>query len=149
MSGRPARPSVRQAPNARLVARLPRPARVLLGLLAACVIGAALVAPVVLTGGSGVQPCAQTLRYAGSEYTTRQVQPSAFAQAIALGVGVASGCTTTPSNVDVRSIYDVKPGLAIALATDQSSIYVRRGTCLRASQSGLLSCLRTTQRASQ
>jgi hypothetical protein len=116
---------------------LPRRARILLGLTAAFVLAVVLVAPVVLRNSGGKQ-CAKTLEYGGRAYTARAA--SSFVQSIAIGVGVASGCGTTPANVNVRSLAGIRPARAIAVATDQSSIYVRKGLCRSASS--LLGCLR-------
>ena len=114
--------------------------RVLVGLLAALAIAAALVAPVVLSGGSGGAPCAATLAFRGSTYVARPV--AGFVQAIAIGVGVTHGCGAAPANVDVRSLSGVEPARAIAVSGDESSVYVRRGVCASAARDRLLACLR-------
>ena len=123
-------------------AGLPRRARLLLGLLAALVIGAALVAPVVFRNGSGGSTCAKTLAYKGVEYTARTVPATAFVQSIAIGVGIASGCGSTPANVNVRSVTGIRSTVAIAVPTDQTSIYVRKETCAGVAGARLLPCLR-------
>jgi hypothetical protein len=111
--------------------------------MATLIIAAALVAPVVLRGGgSRAKACAHTLLYQGRQYVARQVGPKQAVQAIAVGVGVTSGCGASPSNVDLRSLAGVKPTDAVALAADQSSIYVRRGLCSASSSRELLGCLR-------
>ena len=132
----------RPAARRPLWAGLPRRARLLLGLLAALLIGAALVAPVVFRNGSGGSACAKTLAYQGVEYTARTVPPTAFVQSLAIGVGVASGCGSTPANVNVRSVTGIRSTLAIAVPTDQTSIYVRKGTCAGVAGARLLPCLR-------
>lgn len=113
--------------------------RLLLGLAAAVAIGAALVAPVVLSGGSRGKPCAATLLFRGSTYTARDA--SGFVQAIAIGVGVTRGCGIAPQNVNVRSLAGVTPSRAIGVSGDESSVYVRRGLCAAASSGSLLRCL--------
>lgn len=126
--------------------RLPasRRTRVSLGVLAAAILATVLVAPVVLNGGSGAgASCAETLSFRNRDYTARRVGDVAFVQSVAIGVGVASGCGTQPSNVDVRSVQGLKPTVAVAVPTDQSSIYVRRGTCSGLAGSALAACLRT------
>ena len=132
----------RPASRRPLWAGLPRRARLLLGLLGALAIGAALVAPVVFRGGSGGSTCAKTLAYQGVEYTARTVPATAFVQSTAIGVGTASGCGSTLANVNVRSVTGIRPTVAVAVPTDQTSIYVRRGTCAGAAGARLLPCLR-------
>ena len=134
--------SGRPAPRRPLWAGLPRRARLLLGLLAALTIGAALVAPVVFRNAPGSSTCAKTLAYQGVEYTARTVPATAFVQSIAIGVGIASGCGSTPANVDVRSVTGIRSTVAIAVPTDQTSIYVRKGTCAGLAGARLLPCLR-------
>jgi hypothetical protein len=119
--------------------RLPRQAKIALGLVAALVIAIALTAPVAFRG-SGGKPCAKTLAYKGGDYTARAA--SSFVQSVAIGVGVASGCGTQPANVNVRSVAGIEVPRAIAVATDQSTLYVRKGLCVRASGRALLACLR-------
>jgi hypothetical protein len=114
--------------------------RLVLGLVAAVVVAAVLVAPVVLTGGPGGKPCAATLLFRGETYTARDAA-GGFVQAIAVGIGVTHGCGTTPANVNVRSLAGVAPSRAIGISGDQSSVYVRRGVCARASADLLLHCL--------
>jgi hypothetical protein len=123
-------------------AGLPRRARLLLGLLAAILIGAALVAPVVFRNGSGGSTCAKTLAYKGVEYTARTVPATGFVQSIAIGVGIASGCGSTPANVNVRSVTGIRSTVAIAVPTDETSVYVRKGTCAGVAGARLLPCLR-------
>jgi hypothetical protein len=113
---------------------------VLLGLLAAGVIGAALVAPVIISGGSS-SGCSTSLYYLGNPYTAREIAGVPPVQAIAIGVGVTRGCGTQPENVDVRSLAGVKPSRAIAVSGASSSIYVRRGICRRVSARMLLACV--------
>ncbi len=132
----------RPAPRRPLWTGLPRRARLLLGLLAALVIGAALVAPIVFRNAPGSSTCAKTLSYKGVEYTARAVPATAFVQSIAIGVGTASGCGSTPANVNVRSVTGIRPTRAVALATDQTSIYVRTGTCAGVAAARLVPCLR-------
>jgi hypothetical protein len=71
-----------------------------------------------------------------------RVGPKQVVQAIAVGVGVTSGCGASPSNVDLRSLAGVKSTDAVALAADQSSIYVRRGVRSASSSRELLGCLK-------
>jgi len=133
----------RPAPRRPLWAGLPRRARLLLGLLAALLVGSALVAPVVFRKAPGSSTCAKTLAYKGVEYTARAVPATAFVQSIAIGVGIASGCGSTAANVDVRSVTGIRPTVAIAVPTDQTSIYVRKGTCTGVAAARLVACLRT------
>jgi hypothetical protein len=118
--------------------------RLLIGALAAFVIGGVLVAPVVLRGdGSpGGPACASSLLYRGRLYVARAAGAAPVVQAIAIGVGVTRGCGVSPANVDLRSLAGVEPSVAVGLPADQSSIYVRRGVCPSASSAGLLACLR-------
>jgi len=113
---------------------------VLVGLVVAVVIAGALVAPVVLSGGSGGAPCAATVAFDGSTYLARPV--GGFVQAIAIGVGVTHGCGVAPSNVNVRSLSGIDPVRAVGVSGDQSSVYVRRGVCAAAGRDALLACLR-------
>jgi hypothetical protein len=114
--------------------------RLVLGLAAAVVIAVVLVAPVVLSGGSGGKPCAASLLFRGRTYEARDA--SGFVQAIAIGVGVTRGCGAAPANVNVRSLAGVAPSRAIGISGDQSSVYVGRGVCARASTDLLLRCLK-------
>ena len=132
----------RPAPRRPLWAGLSRRARLLLGLLATLTIGAVLVAPVVFRGSSAGSTCAKTLVYEGSEYTARAVPATAFVQSIAIGVGIATGCGSTPANVNVRSVTGIRPGVAIAVPTEQTSIYVRTGACTGVAAARLVRCLR-------
>jgi len=132
----------RPAPRRPFWAGLSRRARLLLGLLAAIAIGAALVAPVVFRNSPSGSTCAKTLAYKGVEYTARTVPATAFVQSIAIGVGIASGCGSTPANVNVRSVTGIRPTVAIAVPTDQTSIYVRRGACAGVAAARLVPCLR-------
>ncbi len=121
---------------------LSRRGRLLIGACAAVVIAIVLVAPVVLlTGSSGTKPCAQSLLYERHEYTARAVASSGVVQGVAIGVGVTSGCGAAPSNVNIRSLRGVKPAVAVGLSADESSIYVRRGVCTKASPAGMLGCV--------
>jgi hypothetical protein len=133
----------RPEPRRPFWAGLPRRARLLLGLLAALAIGGALVAPVVFRTASGSSRCAKTLAYKGVEYTARVVPATAFVQSIAIGVGIASGCGSTPANVNLRSVTGIRPTVAIAVPTEQTSIYVRSGTCAGVAAARLVPCLRT------
>jgi hypothetical protein len=119
--------------------RLPRRARIALGLVAALLLAIVLIAPVAFRG-SGGKPCAKTIAFQGSAYTARAA--SSFVQSIAIGVGIASGCGVAPANVSVRSVTGIAPARAIALATDTSTIYVKRGICSGVSRTALLACLR-------
>ncbi len=114
--------------------------RVIVGLATAVVIGAVLVAPVVLSGGSSGKPCAASLLFQGRTYVAHEA--SGFVQAIAIGVGVAHGCGVPATNVDVRSLAGVPSSRAIGVSTDQSSVYVPRGVCAGATADTLLGCLR-------
>jgi hypothetical protein len=117
--------------------------RLVLGLLAALVIATVLVAPVVFRNAPGSSTCARTLTFQSVEYTARAVPANAFVQSLAIGVGIASGCGSTPVNVDVRSVAGIRSTVAIAVPTDQTSIYVRRGTCAAVAAARLVPCLRT------
>jgi hypothetical protein len=135
-NGSKPRPPVRRLPGSRRV-------RLAVGVATGLVIAGVLVAPVVLLGtGSGTKtaPCSAKLLYKGNRYTARQTD--SVVQAIAIGVGVASGCGTEPSNVNLRSLPGVKPAVAVALASDASTVYVRAGLCLHATGSTVLPCLR-------
>ncbi|MHB8651339.1 MAG: hypothetical protein ACYDBR_14380 [Gaiellaceae bacterium] len=112
--------------------------RVALGLVAAFVVFIVLIGPVALSGGSG-KPCAKTLRYAGATFSARPVAASEYVQSEAIGIGVASGCGTTPANVDIRSLLGISPALAVALPTESSTLYVRKGRCTN--NATLLTCL--------
>lgn len=115
-----------------------RGVKVVLGLVAAAVLAAVLVAPVALRdqGGNG---CSKTLAFRGATYTARRLD--GFVQSIAIGVGVASGCGTRPANVDIRSVLGIAPARAIALPADDTSVYVRRGLCGAVAESRLMRCL--------
>jgi hypothetical protein len=120
---------------------IPRSLRLLIGAVSTLIIALALVVPVVLhERGTGRRACARTLVYQGHLYVARQVPQ--VVQAIAIGVGVARGCGASPSNVNIRSVAGVKSTDAVALAGEQSSIYVRRGMCSASSSRELLECLR-------
>ena len=112
----------------------------LAGLVVAIAIAGALVAPVVLSGGSGGAPCAAALDFRGQVYAARSV--GGFVQDVAVGVGVTHGCGLAPTNVNVRSLAGVDPSRAIAVSGDQSSVYVRRGLCASDASAALLACLR-------
>jgi hypothetical protein len=113
---------------------------VLVGLVAAGVIGGVLVAPVIISGGSSTG-CSTSLYYLGRPYTAREVAGAPPVQAIAIGVGVTRGCGTKPESLDVRSLAGVTPSRAIGVSGASSSIYVRRGICPRASARTLLACV--------
>lgn len=112
----------------------------LAGLLAAGVIAGALIAPVIISGGSS-GGCSTSLYYRGRPYVAREIAGAPPVQAIAIGVGVTRGCGTKPENVDVRSLAGVRPSRAIAAAGASSSIYVRRGICPLAAPRALLACV--------
>lgn len=115
--------------------------RIAIGLAGALALGLVLVAPVALRGGGGA-PCAATLRYAGREYSARQLEGAAVVQSLAIGVGVVSGCGAAPANVDVRSVAGLSPALALALPTETDTLYVARGRCEGTRGAALLGCLR-------
>ena len=121
--------------------RLPRGVRVLVLLAGAFVLGVVLVAPVVLRGGGGAS-CRRELRYAGRTYTSRDLGGARLVQAIATGVGVASGCGASPENVDVRTLSGIPRGLAVALPTESDTVYVARGRCAAETGRPLVACLR-------
>lgn len=132
-----------QPPRGPLGAAISRRGRFLIGGVAAVVIAAALVAPVVLMtgrGSSGTKPCAEILRYERHEYLARSVT-AGVVEGVAIGVGITSGCGTTPSNINIRSLRGVKPTAAVGLPGDASAIYVRRGVCSQASARELLGCV--------
>jgi hypothetical protein len=116
--------------------------RLLIGGVTALVIGGVLIAPVVLLGsGSGRGgSCKTTIRYQGRPYVARDT--GRVVEAIAVGVGVASGCGTKPANVDLRTVAGVRAAKAVALASDPSTVYVRRGVCPSLARAALLRCLR-------
>lgn len=112
-----------------------------IGAVAAIVVAAVLVAPVVILGdGSNGTPCAQALAYRGVGYDARAA--TGVVQSVAVGVGVVSGCNQAASNVDVRSLAGIPTARAVALASDSTSIYVRHGLCPHLSGGRLLACLR-------
>lgn len=112
----------------------------MLGGLVALLIAGALVAPVVDRGGSS-KACSMTLSYRGEPYAVRPVRDNRLVQAVAVGIGVTSGCGSAPQNVNIRSLVGIRPSRAVALAGDQTSIYVRRGVCRHAESGALVSCL--------
>jgi len=114
---------------------------VVLGALAAVVVVAVLVAPVVLRGGSSPR-CSSSLLYAGRTYVPRAVSSRDAVQAVAIGVGVTSGCGAQPSNVDVRSLVGVRPTAAVGVDGQDSSVFVRPDLCPKADGASLLRCLR-------
>jgi hypothetical protein len=119
-----------------------RRTRLAVGAVAALVIAGVLVAPVILlgTGPKHAAACSTTVLYRGQRYLAR---PSGrVVEAIALGVGVASGCGTKPANVDLRTVQGVSASRAVALASDSSTVYVRRGVCPGKQRAVLLACLR-------
>ena len=122
--------------------RLPgsRRVRLAIGFATAFVLAAVLVAPVVLlgTGPAKQGSCSPTILYQGRRYAARPT--GRVVEAIAVGVGVASGCGK-PANVDLRSVAGVDVALAVALASDPSTAYVRRGRCPRLVGAALLRCL--------
>jgi hypothetical protein len=121
-----------------------RRARLVVGAATAAVIGGVLVAPVVLlsTGSSRGPSCSTTILYQGQRYVGR---PSGrVVEAIAVGVGVASGCGTKPTNVDLRTVQGVSATRAVALASELSTVYVRQGVCPGKERDALLACLRAS-----
>jgi hypothetical protein len=118
-----------------------RRVRILLGAVAALVLLVVLVTPVAFRDGGGGS-CARTLVYAGRTYTARSVGNAPVVQSIAVGVGVVSGCSATPANVDVRSLSGVPQSFAVALPTETTTLYVSRGRCPDLSGASLLRCLR-------
>jgi hypothetical protein len=117
----------------------------LIGAGAALLIAVVLAAPIVVRGGNGGSPggsCVPTLRYRGRTYVARSVSTRQAVEAIAIGVGVASGCGAAPANVDLRSLAGIRPADAVGVTADQSSIYVRRGVCRRSTPADLVTCLR-------
>jgi len=129
-------------PGRRAGPRISRRMRLLIGAASALVIAGVLVAPVVLLTGGSASTCARALLFRGGTYVARPVPANAFVQAIAIGVGVASGCGASPANVNIRSLAGVAAARAVALPADSSSIYVRRGICSGAPETGLAACLR-------
>ena len=125
--------------------RLPgsRRTRLAVGAAAAIVIAAVLVAPVVLLGTGPKHPvCSTTILYRGHHYVAHST--GRVVEAIAVGVGVASGCGTTPANVGLRTVQGVSAARAVALASDPSTVYVRRGVCTGKERDALLACLRAS-----
>jgi hypothetical protein len=120
-----------------------RRARLTLGGVAALVLAGVLVAPVVIgSGGGSSSSCSTALYYSGHPYSVRSVRDNTVVQARAIGVGVTRGCGTRPENVDIRSVAGVRPAVAVAVAGDPSSIYVRRGVCPSLSGRALLACVK-------
>jgi hypothetical protein len=123
-----------------------RRTRLAVGSATAIVIGAVLVAPIVLLGtGPKHKSCTTTILYRGHRYDARPT--GRVVEAIAVGVGVASGCGTKPANVDLRTVQGVSAGRAVALASDSSTVYVRRGVCPGKEHAELLACLRGREEA--
>ena len=120
--------------------RSSRRIRLFLGLLAAVLIGGALVAPVVLRGGDG-PACTLGLTYKSVPYRARSVS-GGVVQDVALGVGVTEGCGATPMNVNLRSVAGIPWQRAVAVTGDATALYVRRGLCRAASAKALLACLK-------
>jgi len=135
VNGSHPRPTSRRLPGSRRV-------RLLIGAVTALVLGGVLVAPVVLIGSGPSKggSCRTTIRYQGRAYVARDT--GRVVEAIAVGVGVASGCGAKPANVDLRTVAGVKAAQAVALASDPSTVYVRRGVCPRLARAALLRCLR-------
>jgi hypothetical protein len=130
---------LRPAPGSGISRRV----RFLIGGIAAVLIAAALVAPVVLMTGNGNSPakaCAETLLYQRHEYVARSVSRGVV-EGVAIGVGVTRGCGAMPANINIRSLVGVKPTAAVGLPGDASAIYVRRGVCSQASARKLLGCV--------
>jgi hypothetical protein len=118
-----------------------RRTRLAVGAAAAVVIAGVLVAPIVLLGtGSKAPPCSTAILYQGQRYLPRH--SGRVVEAIAIGIGVASGCGQKPQNVDLRSVQGVSAARAVVIASNPSTIYVRRGVCPSEQGSALLSCLR-------
>jgi hypothetical protein len=124
--------------------RLPGSRRVHLvaGVATALVLAGVLVAPVVLLSGGSpkTRSCRGSILYNGRHYVARPT--GRVVEAIAVGVGLVTGCGNEPANVDLRSVARVKPSLAVALASDPSVVYVQRGVCPRLARAALLRCLR-------
>lgn len=118
-----------------------RPLRLALGGIAALLIAAALVAPVVDRGGPS-KACSMALSYRGRPYSARPAPGGALVQAVSIGVGVVHGCAAKPQNVNVRSLLGVRPSDAVALEGDQSSVYVRSGVCPALAARALATCLK-------
>ena len=119
-----------------------RRAHLVVGAATAIVLGAVLVAPVVLLGsGSSKRPtCRTTILYHGRRYAGRPA--GRVVEAIAVGVGVIRGCGGKPANVDLRSVAGVRPSVAVALASDPATVYVARGVCPQLARGALLRCLK-------
>ena len=131
----PRRPGARRLPGSRRV-------RLLVGAATAVVLGAVLIAPVVLLGSGSTKrtACRTTIRYKNNLYDARD--SGRVVEAIAVGVGVASGCGSAPANVDLRTVAGIRAAKAVALASDPSTVYVRRGVCAKLRRAALLRCLR-------
>lgn len=115
--------------------------RIALGGIAALLIAGALVAPVVDRGGPS-KPCSMALSYRGRAYAVRPSRDDSLVQAVAIGVGVVHGCGLKPQNVNLRSLVGIRPGAAVALEGDQTSIYIRRGRCANLAARALVACLK-------
>jgi hypothetical protein len=115
--------------------------RLAIGAVTALVLAAVLVAPLVIlgTGSKHGTTCAQRILFRRQHYTARPT--TRVVEAIAVGVGVASGCGQKPSNVNLRSVAGIKPALAVALASDPTTVYVRVGVCPHAKNA--IRCLRS------
>ncbi|MBV8066187.1 MAG: hypothetical protein JOY73_11725 [Actinobacteria bacterium] len=120
--------------------RRSRRIRLFLGLVAAVLIGGALVAPVVLRGGNG-PACTLGLTYKHVGYRARSVS-GGVVQDVALGVGVTEGCGAAPMNVNLRTVSGVAWERAVAVTGDATALYVRRGVCASADSRSLLACLK-------
>ena len=94
-----------------------RRARLTVGAVTAAVIAAVLVAPVViLATGRKHAACSTTVLYQGQRYVART--SGRVVEAIAVGVGLASGCGTKQTNVDLRTVQGVSAARAVGVASD-------------------------------
>jgi len=115
--------------------------RLAVGAVTAVVLAGVLVAPLVLlgTGTKHTTTCRTTILYRRHRYVGRPTRR--VVEAIAVGIGVATGCGAKPANVDLRSVAGITPALAVALASEPTTVYVREGICPHARD--VLRCLRS------
>jgi hypothetical protein len=107
------------------------------------VIAGGLVAPIVLSeqgAPTTTSRCVPSLRFQAHLYQRRSTIGRSLTQGIATGVGVLRGCGRAPTNVNVRSLIDIRASRAVAIEGDPD-IYVRTGTCGARDGAKLASCL--------
>jgi hypothetical protein len=121
---------------------LSRPMRLAGGAVVAFMLIVGVATPIILGGGTPPpQNCAKTLRYQGHVYVARPMPAPPLVQSLAIGIGVLAGCGTPASNINIRSLAGVVPGVAIGIPSDANSVYVRQNTCPSIAGRALSTCL--------